>query len=130
MSGIIFCIIILIIKGIMKEVNPKEASSETNIYYYNGKPKSANLIIEQIQKPAKVSYIMDHGTSILHTHEYCYMSYLKIDSKLGTTFSQNVLFNYYSMTFTPSAPIQIPPDVLQAARSYLEDRREYLGFLN
>ena len=130
MAGIIFCIIILLIKGLIKEMNSKEASPQTNIYYQDGKPKLKDTIIEHIKKPATVSYIMDHGTSILHTHEYCYMSYLKIDEKMGTRFSQNALFNNYSMTFVSPTPAQIHPVILEAARSYIRDRAHYLGCLN
>ncbi|MEI8054077.1 MAG: hypothetical protein WCH52_10065 [Bacteroidota bacterium] len=127
MTGILFCIIVLIIKEVIQNLNNQKPSPETNIYYQDGKPKQKNAIIEQIRKSAKVSYIMDHGTSILNTHEYCYMSYLQLDI-MGTTFSQSALFNNYSMSFT--APTKVPLTVIEAAKSYLKDRTDYLSCLN
>jgi hypothetical protein len=121
MSGILFCIIVLIIKEVIQNINNQKSSPENNIYYQNGKA------IEQIIKPGQVSYIMDHGTSILNTHEYCYMAYLQLDI-MTTTFSQGALFNNYSMSFT--ATTIVPIKVIEAAKCYIKDRADYLSCLN
>ena len=100
----------------------------SNFYNRHNIPiQNSTEVLEQIYKPAVVNYIMDHGTSITHTHEYCYLSYLQI-LIANQTLTQTSLFDHSTMAFTPVK--HIPPRVLKAAKCYLSDRRNYLGFLN
>lgn len=119
--------ILFIIKAYLKELKNVQGTPQTNLYFQPDKPKFKNAIIEQIKQPARVSYIMDHGTSINNTHEYCYLSYLKIDFA-GYKLPPTPLFNKQTMAFYPAE--KISPKMLSAAKAYLRDRRDYLGHLN
>ena len=127
MSTIFFAIIVLILKAYLKESKKIKGTPQTNLYFQNDKPKFKNAIIEQIKQPARVSYIMNHGTSINNTHEYCYMLYLKIDFA-GYKLPEAPLFNKHTMTFYQTE--KVSAKLLVAANAYLRDRRDYLGHLN
>lgn len=126
----IFLIVVVFLLCLERYTRPRSAepSSYTNLYYKTKEhPKNQDEIYRQITKPATVSYIMDHGTSIFHTHEYCYLSYLQMELA-GQLIGPSNLFDHYSLTFH-SAP-KVSPAILAAAESYLSDREQYLGFLN
>lgn len=109
-------------------MDSKTGTPAANIYYDGeNQPKYFSEILKQIKKPANVSYIMDNGTSIYYTHEYCYLSYLKIDLG-GEILKSDSLFNSTPLEIV--IPTIVPPMMIEAAKMYLTDRRNYLGFLN
>lgn len=128
MLGILFFLIVSVIVAYLKEIDSKVGTSGSNIYNRHNIPiENASEVLEQIRKPAIVNYIMDHGISATHTHEYCYLSYLEINIA-NERLAKTRLFDYSTMTFSPLRTIS--PIILEAAKSYLSDRTTYMGFLN
>lgn len=127
MNALIFFLLAFLLKKYIFEMNSKEGTPMANLYVNDGKPKCIDTIVEQIKKPAMVTYIMDHGSSIFHTHEYCYLSYLQLDLA-GKVLPQSSLFDISTMDYVPVA--KASAQMLEAARCYLQDRAEYLGCLN
>ena len=127
MNALIFFLLAFLLKKYIFEMNSKEGTPMANLYANDGKPKCIDTIVEQIKKPAMVTYIMDHGSSIFHTHEYCYLSYLQLDLA-GKVLPQSSLFDINTMEYV--LPAKVSDQMVLAAQCYLQDRAAYLGCLN
>lgn len=128
MKAILFLAFALLIKKIFNNNTNISTEAAINSKNETGKLKNLAALKPKIKRPARILYMMDHGISMYHTHEYCYLHYLQMELE-SSKFNTAGTFNNYSLTFSRPM-VQVPPDIIKAAKSYLSDRAEYLGFLN
>ncbi len=127
MIGMLLFVGIFLIKQYLDEDNGEVIIAEKYILERDGTAASKLQILCTKMKPVSVTYIMDHGVSITHTHKYCYLSYLNL-SNGDYAMTPAKLFDKESLTLRTS--VEVPDLILEAARCYLIDRYHYESHLN
>jgi hypothetical protein len=126
MTGLLFLLLFILIKNAAKDGNADAVISPPIIKHQKFQNNWKDELEAQIDQPSNISYIMDHGISKYHTHEYCYISYLLTERQEEV--NSTALFSNYPIKYSEFT--SVPPQILVAARYYLADRYKYCGFLN